>query len=121
MSDSSSPHFSAHDRDGVIVARIHDREIRNPEHATTIGRDLATLIEGAGSVRLLLNLGRTQYMSSTGFATLLNLARKVSAAGGQVKVCEMTPDIRRGANIIRLGEVVEIHEDETSALDSFTS
>jgi len=119
MWGSSSPHVSAQDKDGVIVARIHDREIRNPEHAAAIGRDLATLVEGVGSVRLLLNLAHTQYMSSTGFATLLNLARKVSAAGGRVKVCEMTPDIRRGANIIRLGDVVEIHEDEASALESF--
>ena len=49
-----------------------------------------------------------RYLSSTGFAVLFRVVRDFKAAGGQIKLCKMDEQIRLGAEIVGLEQVVEI-------------
>ena len=118
MSDTSTPHFRWWKVDDVAVVEILTRQISGPEMATELGEQLSSLLQ-SGQTRLLLNFGRTQMMTSTAFGTLLMLWKQVVAAHGQLRICSMDPYVRIGADIIRLGEYVPIHDDESSALAAF--
>jgi anti-sigma B factor antagonist len=119
MQDLSTRHFDVKSVDNIIVARLLDGTVRDPFHAEEIGRELEALLAATGPGRYVVDLGKTKYMSSSGFAILMNFARKAAASRSAVKVCNMHPDVRVGANIIRLGDVVPILDDEAAALDSF--
>jgi anti-anti-sigma factor len=96
------------------------REIRSPSVAEEFGRELNDLIGVGGETpRFLLDLSRTGYMSSTGFAVLVGFYKKVTEAGGVLKICGIDANVRVGAEIIGLGRLVEIFDDEDSALASF--
>jgi anti-sigma B factor antagonist len=104
--------------DGLAVVEITTTEIKHPQEAQELGIQLRALL-AAGEKRILLNLAQVQYLSSTGFATLMGFAKDVKAAGGELRIAEMHPDVRIGAGIIRLGDIIPIHEDEASALAAF--
>jgi anti-anti-sigma factor len=116
MSDFQSPHFRAETVDDVIVVSLIEPEIRTPIMAASVGKDLRTLVDQIGAQRYVLNLKRTKYMSSTSFAMLLNLAKKITALGGTLKLCEMDPEVRIGADIIGLGRFVPIVAEESVAI-----
>ena len=116
MADLESPHFRAETVDDVIVVTLLEPEIRTPIMAASVGKDLGTLADRLGAQRYVLNLKQTKYMSSTSFAMLLNLAKKVTALGGTLKLCEMDPEVRIGADIIGLGRFVPIVAEESVAI-----
>jgi anti-sigma B factor antagonist len=116
MSDFESPHVRAETVDQVIVLSLLVSEIRTPIMAASVGRDLGELVDRIGTGHYVLNMKRTKYMSSTSFAMLLNFAKKVNGLGGTLKLCEIDPDVRVGADIIGLGRFVPILADESTAI-----
>lgn len=118
-SDSSSPYFETALRGDVVVAYLDVPEIRHPTPAQEFGADVYALVDRDGHRKILLDLSPVRYMSSTGFAVLVNLGKRVSEAGGTLKICNMHPDVQVGANIIGLGRIIETYADESEALRSY--
>jgi anti-anti-sigma factor len=116
MSDFQSSHFRAETVNDVIVLSLLEPEIRTPIMAASVGKDLRAVVDQIGAQRYVLNLKRTRYMSSTAFAMLLNVAKKITALGGTLKLCEMDPEVRIGADIIGLGRFVPIVAEESVAI-----
>jgi anti-sigma B factor antagonist len=116
MSDFESPHVRAETVDDVVVLTLLVHEIRTPIMAASVGRDLGTLVEQIGARPFVLNLKQTKYMSSTAFAMLLNFTKKITGLGGTLKLCEMDPEVRIGADIIGLGRFVPIVAEESVAI-----
>jgi anti-anti-sigma factor len=119
MFGSSKSHSHHETVGGVTIIRTTVREIRTPAVATEFGQELYPLIDEVLTPRFLINMSHTGYVSSTGFAVLVTFHQKVKAVGGVVKICAMDPNVRVGAGIIRLDQMVEIYDDEESALASF--
>jgi anti-anti-sigma factor len=120
MAEASTPLFQWSQDDGVTVVEVLAREIQGPDAAAALGEQLESLLR-SGQTRLLLDFGRTRVMSSTAFGTLLNFWKRVDAAGGELRICSMEPMVRFGADLLRLGEYVPIHEDRPSAMAAFES
>jgi anti-anti-sigma factor len=116
MSEFESPHVRAETVDDVIVLTLLEPEIRTPIMAASVGKDIGSLVDRIGAQRYVLNLKQTKYMSSTSFAMLLNLAKKIAALGGTLKLCEMDPEVKIGADIIGLGRFVPIVAEESVAI-----
>lgn len=117
--DAPSPYFETSAHGDIVVARLDVPEIRHPTPAQEFGADVLALMDRDGYRKILLDLGPVRYLSSTGFAVLVGLAKRISEAGGTLKICNIHPDVEVGANIIGLGRVVETYADEAEALRSF--
>jgi anti-anti-sigma factor len=104
----------------VAVVEILARDIQGPEAAAVLGEQLESFLQ-AGETRLLLDFERTRVMSSTAFGTLLNFWKQMDAAQGELRICSMDPVVRFGADILRIGRYIPIHEDRPSALAAFAS
>jgi|SRR5579864_8470659 len=104
--------------DDVAVARFLSRNIDNPRLAHEFEAQLDAMLEAVASKRMLLNFHKTKSMSSTTFATLLKFGQRVAEAHGQLAICALHPGLRMGADIIGLGAVAPMFDDESSALDA---
>jgi anti-sigma B factor antagonist len=118
MAGSSAPIMQWSDENGVAVVEVLARELQGPEAAATLREQLESLLR-SGETRLLLDFGRTRVMSSTAFGALLTLWKQMDAAGGELRICDMDPTVRFGADILRLGQYIPIHDDRASALAAF--
>jgi anti-anti-sigma factor len=102
----------------VALVEILPGEIRQPAEAVELGNQLRYLLAG-GERKILLDCNRVSYMASTGFAVLLSFAKAAQEEGGEVRIAALHPDVRIGAGIIRLGEIIPIHDDRASAITAF--
>lgn len=104
----------------VTVVRLLSDDLRQPSQAVDLGDQLTSLIE-SGRAHLLIDFQKLNYLGSTGFAILLVLARKARAAGGELKLLGMQEEVRFGANILGIGSVVAIYDDEEEAIAAFNN
>jgi len=119
--DESSPYFQWKLKDNVAVAYVDVPEIRHPTPAQEFGADVFALFDRGGHKDILLDLTPVRYISSTGYAVLVGLAKRIGEAGGRIKVCGLHPDVQVGANIIGLGRVVETYAEQDEAVRSFAA
>lgn len=103
----------------MLVVNVQSQQIRQPSAAGELGDELRAILRQEPAPKVLLDFSDNDYLGSTAFATLMSLAREIENVGGELKLSALHPDVLRGANIIGLGRVVEIHEDEASALRAF--
>ncbi|WP_169976870.1 STAS domain-containing protein [Tautonia rosea] len=116
MSDAFEPQFVAEDVDHATVARLKAREIRHPEVAVELGSQLRALVEQHQRTRIVVDLQDTRYLSSTAFATLLNLGRLLQQHQGKMALCNLDPDVMVGARIIGIAQVAPIFDSEADAI-----
>lgn len=101
---------------GVAVVDLLPREITEPEQAARLGEALRAAYEVGAGNPLLIDMTATRYLSSTAFAVLMSFGRDVRTFGGRVAICGMDPLARVGANILRLGELIPLLDDEPTAI-----
>jgi len=103
----------------VTLIEVISKDLQGPKAAQELAAELAQVIAQERAKRLLLDFRRTRYLSSTGFAVLVQIVREAKSKGIEVKICEMIEGVQMGADIVGLSQVVEIFPDLRSALRSF--
>ena len=103
----------------VAVVEIRTRDITGSLPAQELGHELAMVTAQAWAKRLVINFRRVSFLSSTGFAAIFKLLSRARVEGREVKLCEMDPGVRLGAEIVGLDKVAEIHNNEAAALRAF--
>ena len=103
----------------VVVVEIISKDLQGPVAARELGSELAIVAAQDWAKQLLLNFRRINYISSTGFAVLFRLVNDFSKKGGQLKISNLAPSIRLGAEIVGLDKVAAIYDTEAAALAAF--
>jgi anti-anti-sigma factor len=119
MANPDFQHISTSMVKDVALVEIMTKSLQGPKLAQELGAELGQVAAQEWSKLLLVDFRRNQYLSSTGFAVLFKLVKEAVASGRQVKLCNMDPGVRTGAEIVGLDKVVEIHDSRDSALKSF--
>jgi anti-sigma B factor antagonist len=119
MSSANLPHLKTTMVGDVAVVEVLTKELRFPAVAQEVGAELYLVAAQDWAKRILINLNRVKYLSSTGFGVLANLVKKARDEGRQLKFCNLDPELRIGADIIGLDKLAEIHDTEHAALKAF--
>jgi anti-sigma B factor antagonist len=119
MADADFQHLRLSMVKDVAVVEIRTKDIQGPQLAQELGHELALVTAQDWAKRVLIDFRRVGYLSSTGFAAIFKLVSRAGAEGREVKLCGMEHGVRLGAEIVGLPKVVEIHDDEASALRAF--
>lgn len=104
-----------HPRAAVVEFLSHS--IADPDHATELSRQLASLVRPELPNRFVLDFKNVRAFSSTAFGALVGFVLKVRKAGGIALICNMDEFVRFGADIIRLGDYAPIVDGRQAALD----
>jgi anti-sigma B factor antagonist len=103
----------------VVLVEITDRNVQSPAQAQELGAELGRVVAQDWAKRLLVDCRQVRYLCSTGFAVFFRIVKQFKGAGGQIKFCNMDPQIRLGAGIVGLDQLVEIYDTEAAAMASF--
>ena len=69
--------------------------------------------------QIVLNLGGVSYIDSGGLGTLVGLYTSARAAGGEIKLANLTQRVRDQLQITKLVTVFEVFDSEEKAIESF--
>ena len=109
--------------EGIAIVHLLDRTILQVygEHddISQIREQLYSVVEDGRFIRMIINLGAVEFMSTYMIAVLIRLKSKVEEAGGRLVICRLSPANREAFRITRLDRIVSIYRDEHSALATF--
>jgi len=88
------------------------------EESTAL-RDKVKSLLAEGNKRIVLNLGGVSYIDSGGLGVLVSLFTSAKAAGGDIKLANLTQRVGDLLQITKLLTVFEVHDGEQKAVESF--
>src|SRR5579864_4861494 len=77
----------------VTVVNFTDRKILDEQYIQSIGEQLFSLVDELGRRKILLNFGNVEYLASAALGKFITLKKKANAAGGQLILCNIDPQI----------------------------
>jgi anti-sigma B factor antagonist len=105
------------DDGGVTIITVRgDLVIGDAE--TTFKKTVTRLIE-EGRVNLLVDLSSVGFLDSSGLGALVRALTNTQKEGGQTKLLNAGPQIRKLLQMTKLDSVFELHEDMEAAVTSF--
>ena len=72
-----------------------------------------------GQVRLLVNLSKMDYVSSSGLRILLMALKRITIAKGKFAICSLQENIKEIFEISGFTNIFEIYGDEEAGLKAF--
>jgi anti-sigma B factor antagonist len=69
--------------------------------------------------KLVLDLGRVQFVDSRGCGAILSCLKHISPAGGDLKLCQVTPPVRMVFDLIRMDRICAIVDSREEAVQAF--
>ena len=103
----------------VTVAKFTDKKILDENNIQMIGNQLFGLVDDDGRRKIVLDFSNVEYLSSAALGKLITMNKKVSDAGGHLRLCSIRPDIFEVFAITRLNKVFDIRDDQQAALAGF--
>ena len=103
--------------DGVAIVDISG-QLRLGE-ATGKLRDVVQQLARDGYHKILLNLGGVVHIDSSGIGELMTTYTSLRNQGGELKLMNLTKNVRNLLQVTRLYTVFDVHEDQITALKSF--
>lgn len=105
-------------QDGIDIVSLPERLMM--ADAPDVRARLKEVI-AAGSGRLILDLGHTDFMDSSGCAVLVSALQVARKRGGDVYLVSMGSTVRALIELTRLHLVFPIYDDETLAVRAFAA
>jgi anti-anti-sigma regulatory factor len=117
---SQAIYLQYEDRGDVLVARILGRILLDPMAVREMSDELLSAIERRKPRKLLVSFSDVGRCSTDVINALLLAKKRLLSEGGELKLCEMSQNIRHTYQILNLdGTVFRIYETGDEALDAF--
>jgi len=104
---------------GVTVIRFNDRNILDEASIQAIGEEIVRHIEASPSPRLLIDFTNVDHLSSAALGTLITVNNKVRQKDGQLRLCNIDPQIYEVFVITKLNKLFQIHKGVPEAMASY--
>ncbi len=110
--------ITTRDKGGVIVVDVSGR-LTLSEGSSALREKIWELVE-TGFKRILINMADITSIDNSGLGELVAAYTTVSSAGGEMKLLSVGKRVKQLLQITKLCAVFETHDDETSAIRSFS-
>ena len=101
---------------GVAVAAVPVDEL-DASNSSEFKRDIAPLLQSQN--KLVLDLGQLRFVDSSGLGAMLSCLRQLSAKGGDLKLCDMSKQVRGLFELVRMHRIFEIYDTREEAVRAF--
>src|SRR4051812_46839049 len=100
----------------VTIARFIDKKILDEGNIQIIGNQLFGLVDTDARKKIVLDFTNVEYLSSAALGKLITMDKKVKAAKGKLRLCNIRKDIYEVFAITRLNKVFDIRNTQDEAV-----
>ena len=80
-----------------------------------IGNELTKLVDDSPRPRLIVSFKGVEHLSSAALGTMLTVMNRVKAKDGQLRLCDIAPQILQIFEITKLNRVLRLEKDMATA------
>jgi anti-sigma B factor antagonist len=111
-------YFEWEDAGGVAVVRFTTKVIREDEVIRAVFDNLVRLVDEGGVRRMIINFGGLEAFASFAIGRLIALHDRLSKAGGELILCNLSPLVAEIVDIMSLRKRFKIRNTEQDALQA---
>lgn len=108
--------FSIREEPDGVVVRIDDGAALNDFRSNSFRESLYEAVRQPSGIRVALDLGQVDYLSSSGVAILVGLKRRIETNQGKLVLFRVQPIALDSLRITHLLQLFAIADDEPAAL-----
>ncbi|MBL9140619.1 MAG: STAS domain-containing protein [Phycisphaerae bacterium] len=113
---SKTPSYLRISKHGTIIqVDFTEKHILDEATIRNIGDELVRLVDSDVRPRIVISFRHVEHLSSSALGTLLNINTKVRAKEGQLRLCDIRPEIAQIFEITKLNRILKLEKDVTSA------
>jgi len=102
----------------IIVVSFDGLSRLNAVVAEPLKEELKALFHQP-NVRMIINLEGVKYIDSTGFSIFISLKKTATSMGGQLKLCNLAPEVMHLFEMLQLNYVFQIYSSLDECIKSF--
>lgn len=99
----------------IVTPNLREFDASNAED---FKRQIAPILQT--NPHLVLDLSKVDFIDSSGCGAILSCLKSLAAVGGDLKLCQVGPRVRRTFELIRLHKICEIYMTREEAVASFS-
>jgi anti-sigma B factor antagonist len=100
----------------VTIVAVNEEQL-DASNADGFRRAIAPVLKDCG--KLVLDLDRVQFIDSRGCGAILSCLKHVSAVGGDLILCQVTPQVGMVFELIRMDRICKIVKTREEAVQAF--
>jgi anti-sigma B factor antagonist len=104
--------------ESTTAVRLLDNVLVAADIVRELGDELCRLAEQAGHRKIILDCSEVDYISSAALNKLIIFLKKVTASGGRLTLCGLTPTVSEVFAVTRLNQKFNIESDQRAAAES---
>jgi anti-sigma B factor antagonist len=104
---------------GVAVVGFATPYLQSEEAVEKVGAELLKLVEEQGYTKLILTFNGVRFVSSSMLAQVVKLHKTLTKVKGKLRICSLNPAMRDVLRASQLDRLLDVYEDEPSALNKF--
>jgi anti-sigma B factor antagonist len=104
----------------VTVVQVLERRLQDQAVIQELAAELDSLIADNKPRNVLVNLSSVEFVSSAALNRLITYNNRIKKQGGQLKLCNLRPQIAGVFAVMRLDKLFDIREDEAKAVAAYT-
>jgi anti-sigma B factor antagonist len=105
--------------ENIAIVTILESRILDENNIADLGRQLMDLVKKQYMIKMIIDLGAVQYLSSAVLRQFIALYKAIKEEKGDLKFCRVNPEIREVFKITQLDKMIEIKEDLDTAISAF--
>lgn len=114
----SKPKISVNYDKGLTIVSFANEKILEETDILALQESIMSVVDGAKNLKLILDFGNVQFLSSAVLGLLLRLSKKVYESQGQLRLCCINPKIYEIFKITRLTKIFDIYDTLQEAKES---
>lgn len=103
------------DGDVAILSLSGRLDLTSANELKSVSREIV----GPGNCKLILNMGKVDFINSSGLGTLVSILKDVRSSSGRLKLSNLAPYVKEIFDITQLSSIFDICEDERHARKAF--
>ena len=111
------PRISVDYDEHATIVTFTDEKILEENDIVALQESVMSVVEQAEKINLVLDFCNVRFLSSAVLGLLIRVSKKTYEQGGQLKLCNISPNIYEVFKITRLTKIFDICEDVKSAVE----
>jgi anti-sigma B factor antagonist len=100
----------------VTIVAVNAKELE-ANNADAFRRATAPVLKDCR--KLVIDLDQVQFVDSRGCGAILSCLKQIAPTGGDLKLCGVTPPVRKVFDLIRMDRICEIVNTRDEAVEAF--
>ncbi len=107
--------FSVERQDDIVAVTIRSDRL-DANNANIFKRAMEPVL--AGARHAVIDMGAVRFMDSSGLGALLSCQRRMTAAGGTLRLAALQRPVRSIVELVRMHRVFDIYETRADAMNA---